>query len=195
QYYFDSILPRVPVPVVRQVTTNLEKMKLPTKLSGVTGDSRHGSEDTARRPSSVKASLSVSFGQRAPHRASTRDSSLVRRTVTQDDHRRSSSPFRRSVSREGPYNDRQRSTVWPYNDRSSHDREGIVTITGPGIQKKEGITEASVTTVDTDAPAHVIGAEAGVVAGAGAGVGARMSIDLVHLGIQAKRRLLLPRVT
>ena len=72
---------------------------------------------------------------------------------------------------------------------------GIVTITGPGIQKKEGITEASVTTVDTDAPAHVIGAEAGVVAGAGAGVGARMSIDLVHLGIQAKRRLLLPRAT
>ena len=78
QYYFDSILPRVPVPVVRQVTTNLEKMKLPTKLSGVTGDSRHGSEDTARRPPSVKASLSVSFGQRAPHRASTRDSSPVR---------------------------------------------------------------------------------------------------------------------
>ncbi|VAH03063.1 unnamed protein product [Triticum turgidum subsp. durum] len=140
QYYFDSILPRVPVPVVRQVTTNLEKMKLPTKLSGVTGDSRHGSEDTARRPPSVKASLSVSFGQRVPHRASTRDSSPVRRTVTQDDHRRSSSPFRRSVSREGPYNtdrssrdrdtdhssrdrDTGRSSRHRERDRSSHDRK------------------------------------------------------------------------
>lgn len=76
---------------------------------------------------------------------------------------------------------------------------GIVTITGPGIQKKEGITEASVKIVDTDAPAHVIGAEARVVAGVGAGVGvgvgAGMSIDPVHLGIQAKRRRLLPRAT
>ncbi|KAG8067342.1 hypothetical protein GUJ93_ZPchr0005g14604 [Zizania palustris] len=113
QYYFDSLLPRVPLPVIRQVTSNLEKMKLPTKLSGVTGDSsRHGSEDTARRPPSVKASLSVSFGQRAPHRASTRESSPVRRTVTHDDRRRSSSPSHRSGSREVP--DR---------DRSSHDRD------------------------------------------------------------------------
>ncbi|KAK1391093.1 hypothetical protein POM88_019271 [Heracleum sosnowskyi] len=39
-----------------------------------------GSDDTARRPPSVKASLSVSFGQRAPHLASTRDSSPVRYT-------------------------------------------------------------------------------------------------------------------
>jgi pre-mRNA-splicing factor 38B len=115
QYYFDSLLPRIPLPVTRQVTANLEKMKLPTKLSGVTGDSsRMGSEDTARRPPSVKASLSVSFGQRAPHRASTRDSSPVRRTVTHDDHRRSYSPSRRSGSRDR--SDREL-------DRSSHDRD------------------------------------------------------------------------
>jgi hypothetical protein len=38
-YYFDSLLPRIPLPVTRQVTANLEKMKLPTMLSGVTGDS------------------------------------------------------------------------------------------------------------------------------------------------------------
>ncbi|KAK3131582.1 hypothetical protein QOZ80_6AG0508380 [Eleusine coracana subsp. coracana] len=83
QYYFDSLLPRVPLPILRQVTGHLEKLKLPTKQSGMTGDSnRHESNDTARRPPSVKASLSVSFGQRAPHRASTRDSSPVRRTFT-----------------------------------------------------------------------------------------------------------------
>ncbi|PAN25869.1 hypothetical protein PAHAL_4G330300 [Panicum hallii] len=82
QYYFDSLLPRVPLPILRQVTGHLEKLKLPTKQSGMTGDSnRHESNDTARRPPSVKASLSVSFGQRAPHRASTRDSSPVRRTL------------------------------------------------------------------------------------------------------------------
>ncbi|EMS52731.1 hypothetical protein TRIUR3_17316 [Triticum urartu] len=82
QYYFDSLLPRVPLLILRQVTAHLEKMKLPTKQSGITGDSsRLGSDDTARRPPSVKASLSVSFGQRAPHRASTRDSSPVRKTL------------------------------------------------------------------------------------------------------------------
>ncbi|KAL3719571.1 hypothetical protein ACJRO7_004568 [Eucalyptus globulus] len=107
QYYFDTLFPRIPVPVLRQIVANLEKMKLPTKHSGVTGDTtRHGSEETARRPPSVKASLSVSFGQRAPHRASTRDSSPVRRTLPVppfekgggDDLRKS--PSRRSQSRD-----------------------------------------------------------------------------------------------
>ncbi|CAN6331594.1 unnamed protein product [Urochloa humidicola] len=119
-YYFDSLLPRIPLPVTRQVTANLERMKLPTKLSGVTGDSsRQGSEDTARRPPSVKASLSVSFGQRAPHRASTRDSSPVRRTIAHDGPQRSHSPSRRSGSREGPDRDRSDREL----DRSSRDRD------------------------------------------------------------------------
>lgn len=81
---------------------------------------------------------------------------------------------------------------------------GTGTTTGPGIQKKEEITEGSMTIADTDAPAHVIGAEAGVPAGAevgitagaeaGAEAGAGMSIDPVHLGIRSKRRPL-PRAT
>ncbi|KAK3012934.1 hypothetical protein RJ639_009568 [Escallonia herrerae] len=107
QYYFDTLFPRIPVPVMRSIVANLEKMKLPTKHSGVTGDTTRGSDDTARRPPSVKAALSVSFGQRAPHRASTRDSSPVRRTLpppsydrgSGDDSRRSPSR-RRSQSRE-----------------------------------------------------------------------------------------------
>ncbi|KAI3451354.1 hypothetical protein Pfo_008019 [Paulownia fortunei] len=93
QYYFDTLFPRIPVLVMRTVVANLENMKLPTKHCGVTGESTRGSDETARRPPSVKAALSVSFGQRAPHRASTRDSSPVRRTVTpydrDDDSRRS----------------------------------------------------------------------------------------------------------
>lgn len=82
QYYFDTLFPRIPVPILRQITACFERMKLPTQPSGVTGNSsRHGADDTARRPPSVKAALSVSFGQRAPHRAFTRDSSPVRRTA------------------------------------------------------------------------------------------------------------------
>ncbi|KAL2499077.1 PRP38 family protein [Abeliophyllum distichum] len=104
QYYFDTLLPRIPVPVLRTVVTNLENMKLPTKHCGVTGDSTRGSEETSRRPPSVKASLSVSFGQRAPHRASTRDSSPVRRTLPpssydRENNSRQSPSFRRSQSR------------------------------------------------------------------------------------------------
>ncbi|KAI5083083.1 hypothetical protein GOP47_0002826 [Adiantum capillus-veneris] len=82
QYYFDTLLPRIPVPILRQISSHLERLKLPTSSAGVTGTGgRHAADDTARRPPSVKASLSVSFGQRAPHRASTRDSSPVRRNV------------------------------------------------------------------------------------------------------------------
>uniref|UniRef100_A0A0E0PTE6 Pre-mRNA-splicing factor 38 n=1 Tax=Oryza rufipogon TaxID=4529 RepID=A0A0E0PTE6_ORYRU len=124
QYYFDSLLPRVPLPILRQVTGHLEKMKLPTKQSGITGDSsRLGSDDTARRPPSVKASLSVSFGQRAPHRASTRDSSPVRKTLpsardrerSSDGERARSSPRRRqSRSRERDHDSER--------DRSDRDR-------------------------------------------------------------------------
>jgi len=85
QYYFDTLFPRIPVPIMRQITAHLERMNLSTRHAGVTGDTnRHGSDDTARRPPSVKAALSVSFGQRAPHRASTRDSSPVRRTLPRD---------------------------------------------------------------------------------------------------------------
>ncbi|KAI3778339.1 hypothetical protein L2E82_07567 [Cichorium intybus] len=108
QYYFDTLFPRIPVPVMRSITANLEKLKLPTKHCGVTGESTRGSDDMARRPPSVKAALSVSFGQRAPHRASTRDSSPVRRTLpplpSYDDSRRS--PARhRSQSRDLPDRD------------------------------------------------------------------------------------------
>ncbi|RLN12381.1 pre-mRNA-splicing factor 38B-like [Panicum miliaceum] len=136
QYYFDSLLPRVPLPILRQVTGHLEKLKLPTKQSGMTGDSnRHESNDTARRPPSVKASLSVSFGQRAPHRASTRDSSPVRRTLPSKqekdrsydgDRARSPPRKRRSRSREHDHDhdserDRSDRDRGRYKDRD-HDR-------------------------------------------------------------------------
>ncbi|WOL14190.1 hypothetical protein Cni_G22970 [Canna indica] len=138
QYYFDTLFPRIPVPVMRQVVSNLETLKLPSKFSGVTGEcTRQGSDDIARRPPSVKAALSVSFGQRAPHRASTRDSSPVRRTLGPlhdgDEVRRSSPSIRRSSSherhdrdrsdRDRDRSDRDRSDHYRDRDRSERDRD------------------------------------------------------------------------
>ena len=48
QYYFDTLFPRIPIPIVRQITAHLERMNLPKKHAGVTGDTdHHGSDDTA----------------------------------------------------------------------------------------------------------------------------------------------------
>ncbi|KAF5957958.1 hypothetical protein HYC85_005183 [Camellia sinensis] len=134
QYYFDTLFPRIPVPVMRQIVSNLEKMNLPTKHCGVTGESTRGSDDTARRPPSVKAALSVSFGQRAPHRASTRDSSPVRRTMRppssdrngEDDYSRRSPSNRRSQSRDlsdRDYPDRDRVRERDRNRDREKDRD------------------------------------------------------------------------
>ncbi|GFQ06896.1 pre-mRNA-splicing factor 38b [Phtheirospermum japonicum] len=127
QYYFDTLFPRIPVPVMRTIVSSLESMKLPTKHCGVTGETTRGSEETARRPPSVKAALSVSFGQRAPHRASTRDSSPVRRTIApsydRDDDSRRSPNRRRSQSRDlsdREYSDRERDRQ---RERERRDRE------------------------------------------------------------------------
>lgn len=133
QYYFDTLFPRIPVPVLRTVVSNLESMKLPTKHCGVTGESTRGSEESARRPPSVKASLSVSFGQRAPHRASTRGSSPVRRTSTpsrydRDDDSRRSPSNRRSRSRDlsdRDYSERDRDSSKDRTREHYSDRERI----------------------------------------------------------------------
>lgn len=100
---------------MRTIVANLENMKLPTKHCGVTGETTRGSEETARRPPSVKAALSVSFGQRAPHRASTRDSSPVRRTVTSYD--------RDSDSKRSPSRHRSQSRDLPDREYSDRDRD------------------------------------------------------------------------
>ncbi|CAI5997082.1 unnamed protein product [Closterium sp. NIES-64] len=59
QYYFDSLFPRIPVLISRQIISNLEALKLPTQPSGVAASAdRSGADDSAaRRPPSVKAAL------------------------------------------------------------------------------------------------------------------------------------------
>ncbi|CAK0783684.1 hypothetical protein CVIRNUC_006883 [Coccomyxa viridis] len=76
QYYFETIFPRIPKLVQDQFETKLTTMGLPSKAvgnAGQGGPDRRGIEEANRRPASVKASLSVAFGQRAPNRATARE--------------------------------------------------------------------------------------------------------------------------
>lgn len=75
QYYFETIFPRIPKKVEDDIQVELRRRNLPTKgkgNGGCGGADRRGGDDGNRRPASVKASLSVAFGQRAPNRAGTK---------------------------------------------------------------------------------------------------------------------------
>lgn len=76
QYYFETIFPRIPKKVQDDIVEGLQARGLPTTgkgNGGAGGPDRRGADDGNRRPPSVKASLSVAFGQRAPNRAGARD--------------------------------------------------------------------------------------------------------------------------
>ncbi|KAL3156476.1 hypothetical protein ABBQ38_000781 [Trebouxia sp. C0009 RCD-2024] len=76
QYYFETIFPRIPKPVNDEWMGSLRSMGLPAKAmgnGGQGGPDRRGLDEPNRRPASVKASLSVAFGQRAPNRATARE--------------------------------------------------------------------------------------------------------------------------
>lgn len=58
------------------MAASLRSMGLPSAPKGnggQGGSDRRGSDEPNRRPASVKASLSVAFGQRAPNRAGTKE--------------------------------------------------------------------------------------------------------------------------
>ena len=76
QYYFETIFPRIPKPVQDSMVAQLQAAQLPCKAVGNAGQGgadRRGLDEPNRRPASVKASLSVAFGQRAPNRATARE--------------------------------------------------------------------------------------------------------------------------
>ncbi|KAF5838667.1 PRP38 family-domain-containing protein [Dunaliella salina] len=76
QYYFETIFPRIPKPVMDNIVEELKRRGLPYKPKGNAGQGgpdRRGVDDGNKRPPSVKASLSVAFGQRAPNRAGARE--------------------------------------------------------------------------------------------------------------------------
>lgn len=72
---------------------------------------------------------------------------------------------------------------------------GIMSTTGPGIQKKDGMTEeilkvagTGALVLATEAEVAVEAGAGGAGAGAGVGVGAGMRSDPAHSGMQIKRR-------
>lgn len=76
QYYFETIFPRIPKTVGDEIRGYLRDWGLPTEARGNAGQGgadRRGMDDGSRRPASVKASLSVAFGQRAPNRPGVRE--------------------------------------------------------------------------------------------------------------------------
>ncbi|KAL6781571.1 hypothetical protein ACKKBF_B08550 [Auxenochlorella protothecoides x Auxenochlorella symbiontica] len=76
QYYFETIFPRIPTKVTDEVLAGLKARGLPCKAlgnAGQGGEDRRGIAESAARPASVKQSLSVAMGQRAPNRASARE--------------------------------------------------------------------------------------------------------------------------
>eukprot|EP00232_Nephroselmis_pyriformis_P022253 CAMPEP_0182864264 /NCGR_PEP_ID=MMETSP0034_2-20130328/7082_1 /TAXON_ID=156128 /ORGANISM="Nephroselmis pyriformis, Strain CCMP717" /LENGTH=226 /DNA_ID=CAMNT_0024996517 /DNA_START=257 /DNA_END=934 /DNA_ORIENTATION=+ len=77
--YFETLFPRIPVNVMKEIVGTLEQRGLPTKPlgnAGTGGGSRRGGEGS--RPASVKAALSVSMGQRAPNRGGGREATEER---------------------------------------------------------------------------------------------------------------------
>ena len=76
QFYFETIFPRIPKVVSEDIRSSLKSMALPTEPAGNAGQggpSRRGVEGGSRRPASVKSSLSVALGQRAPNRSGARE--------------------------------------------------------------------------------------------------------------------------
>jgi len=79
QYYYETIFPRIPKRVEDEIQSALRARGLPVKgkgNGGCGGPDRRGGDEGNRRPASVKASLSVAFGQRAPNRAGTKKSAV-----------------------------------------------------------------------------------------------------------------------
>ncbi|KAJ9527313.1 hypothetical protein QJQ45_025541 [Haematococcus lacustris] len=76
QYYFETIFPRIPKTVMDAIVEELKSRQLPhvpKGNAGTGGGDRRGVDDGNRRPASVKASLSVAMGQRAPNRSGAKE--------------------------------------------------------------------------------------------------------------------------
>lgn len=112
QYYFETIFPRIPVKIVDEIEDRLKSMGLPTRAvgnGGQGGEDRRGVMESAARPASVKQSLSVALGQRAPNRAQARELGRgtgadlqLERTIKrqrEEERRRSRSPHDRDDDR------------------------------------------------------------------------------------------------
>ncbi|GIL42841.1 hypothetical protein Vafri_697 [Volvox africanus] len=128
QYYFETIFPRIPKPVQDAINEELKSRNLPTTAKGnggAGGADRRGVDDTGnRRPASVKASLSVAFGQRAPNRSGAREEGRGRDpSATMRESTVGSGKVRSSASPDPP-RDRDRREPPPARRDYDRDRDG-----------------------------------------------------------------------
>lgn len=138
QFYFETIFPRVPKTVTDEIVGHLKELGLPTAAKGNGGQGgadRRGVAEPNQRPASVKASLSVAFGQRAPNRAGAREQGRGMGADLQLDRAggggagRSPSPYkaeerRRDDRGDGGRDDRRRDDRRDDRDRDRRDRRG-----------------------------------------------------------------------
>ncbi|GAB4814832.1 hypothetical protein N2152v2_001878 [Parachlorella kessleri] len=124
QYYFETIFPRIPKTVTDEIVGDLKGMGLPSAAKGNAGQGgadRRGVDDGGKRPASVKASLSVAFGQRAPNRAGAREEGrglgAGMKGGTGETRRRSASP---DPYREGGDRDSRQQQQQRRRSRSPH---------------------------------------------------------------------------
>ncbi|GIL42842.1 hypothetical protein Vafri_697 [Volvox africanus] len=127
-YYFETIFPRIPKPVQDAINEELKSRNLPTTAKGnggAGGADRRGVDDTGnRRPASVKASLSVAFGQRAPNRSGAREEGRGRDpSATMRESTVGSGKVRSSASPDPP-RDRDRREPPPARRDYDRDRDG-----------------------------------------------------------------------
>lgn len=72
--YFDTLLPRIPLPVEKEMLAAMEsEHRISTRPIGNGGVGGYAGDGGSRQPMSVKASLSVSMKQRAPNRVASRE--------------------------------------------------------------------------------------------------------------------------
>lgn len=123
QFYFETIFPRIPKAVSDDIRNSLKSMELPAEPvgnAGQGGQSRRGAEGGSRRPASVKSSLSVALGQRAPNRSGVREEGRGLGAEIHLDRQERRSHYHRKRSR-SPSKHRERS--FPTKDKfASYDR-------------------------------------------------------------------------
>jgi len=116
QYYFETIFPRIPETVSRQIKDGFARAGFATVALGCggVGGSRRGGGGGA--PPSVKAALAVSLGQRAPHVSGGRESGRGFANVDPGRATRDAAPLvpapPAAVARAGPRDDRPPQRNW-----------------------------------------------------------------------------------
>eukprot|EP00887_Chlorella_sp_A99_P006116 scaffold22.g6116.t1 len=127
QFYFETLFPRVPKPVLDEIQAKLKDLELPTAVrgnGGQGGEDRRGFDDASgKRPASVKASLSVAMGQRAPNRAGVREQGRGLGAEIQLERQQQQQQRRRSPSRDGGRGDERREELGPSRDSRRDDKD------------------------------------------------------------------------